>query len=150
MKITSVGQTGGYRYGNGAVYVGAWNSTGRRHGYGHLLLSDGTRYDGFFHDGLFHGFGMLTFSDGAKYEGEFLDGWFHGYGIFWRSDGMKHEGQFSGGKIWGLGMTTFNDGSNGFPRYEGFFQDCKLLKKVSCVEVVQKAQKVAFMARNHD
>jgi hypothetical protein len=78
---------------------------------------------------------------------------------------MKHEGQFSGGKIWGLGkkysryifylfiylgMTTFNDGSNGFPRYEGFFQDCKLLKKVSCVEVVQKAQKVAFMARNHD
>lgn len=47
-------------------------------------------------------------------------------------------------------MTTFNDGSNGFPRYEGFFQDCKLLKKVSCVEVVQKAQKVAFMARNHD
>jgi hypothetical protein len=64
--LASVGQTGGYRYGNGAVYVGAWNSTGRRHGYGHLLLPDGTRYDGFFHDGLFHGFGMLTFSDGAK------------------------------------------------------------------------------------
>lgn len=61
---------------------------------------------------------------------------------------MKYEGQFQAGKMWGLGLLTFNDGSNGFPRYEGFFQDCKLLKKTECPEIVQKAQKIAFMARN--
>lgn len=46
------------------------------------------------------------------------------------------------------GLMTFNDGSHGFPRCEGFFQDCKLVKKQSCGDVIQKAQKIAFMARN--
>ncbi|XP_044262495.1 MORN repeat-containing protein 4 homolog [Tribolium madens] len=147
--MEGVAKIGGFRYENGAVYVGSWNKDGRRHGYGHLKFRNGNRYDGFFEDGLFHGLGMLTFSDGAKYEGEFTDGWFHGYGIFWRADGMRHEGQFCGGKMWGLGLTTFKDGSNGFPRYEGFFQDCKILKTIKCPEAVQKAQKIAFMARNY-
>ncbi|RZC32140.1 MORN repeat-containing protein 4, partial [Asbolus verrucosus] len=148
LVLGNVAEYGGHRYENGTVYVGSWNTAGHRQGRGHLLLAEGTRYDGFFEDGLFQGLGVLTFSDGAKYEGEFFDGWYHGHGIFWRADGMRHEGQFRGGKIWGLGLTTFNDGSNGFPRYEGFFQDCRLIKKTDCSEVVQKAQKVAFMARN--
>ncbi|XP_074028892.1 MORN repeat-containing protein retinophilin [Leptinotarsa decemlineata] len=138
---------GGYRYENGSVYVGTWNTEGKRHGEGHLLFSDGVRYDGLFENGLFHGRGILTFPDGAKYEGEFFRGWFHGYGVFWRADGTRHEGEFRGGKIWGLGLTTFSDETHGFPRNEGYFQDCQLKTLVKCPEVIQKAQRFAFIIR---
>ncbi|XP_018331950.1 MORN repeat-containing protein 4 homolog isoform X2 [Agrilus planipennis] len=131
IESNRVAKYGGHRYGRGTVYVGAWNTKGKRQEEGHLELADGTRYGGYFDDGLFNGMGVLSFPDGSKYEGEFLEGWFHGSGIFWRSDGL----------------VTFNDGTNGFPRNEGFFQDCKLVKKRRCPEAVQKAQKIAFMAR---
>lgn len=83
----------------------------------------------------------------CRYEGEFMQGWFHGMGQFIRSDGMKFEGEFRGGRIWGLGLATFSDLTNGFPRNEGFFQDCKLIRKKNCPDIVQRAQKVALMAR---
>lgn len=89
----------------------------------------------------------MNFLKKNRYEGEFMQGWFHGHGVFWRSDGMKYEGEFRGGRIWGLGLVTFNDGSNGFPRNEGFFQDCRLVRRKRCPEIVQRAQKVALMAR---
>lgn len=76
-----------------------------------------------------------------------MQGWFHGSGIFLRSDGMRFEGEFRGGRIWGLGLVTFNDLTNGFPRNEGFFQDCKLIRKKNCPDIVQRAQKIALMAR---
>lgn len=76
-----------------------------------------------------------------------MQGWFHGHGIFWRADGMKYEGEFRGGRIWGLGLITFSDHTHGFPRNEGFFQDCRLVRKKRCPDVVQRAQKVALMAR---
>ncbi|KAL1497163.1 hypothetical protein ABEB36_008168 [Hypothenemus hampei] len=139
---------GGHRYENNAIYVGSWNHESKRHGEGHLLFPNGIRYDGMFENDVFHGLGILTFPDGARYEGEFFQGWFHGYGIFWRADGMRHEGEFRGGKIYGLGLTTFGDGTHGFPRNEGFFQDCQLKKRGSCPHAIQKAQKVAFIARN--
>lgn len=82
-----------------------------------------------------------------RYEGEFMKGWFHGHGIFWRTDGMKFEGEFRGGRIWGLGLITFSDRTHGFPRNEGFFQDCRLIRKRLCPETVQRAQKIALMAR---
>ncbi|CAH2009464.1 unnamed protein product [Acanthoscelides obtectus] len=147
-KSLPVVAKGGKRYTDGTSYVGDWDSEGRRQGEGHISFPDGIRYDGSFEQGLFSGFGVLTFPDGAKYEGEFFQGWFHGYGIFWRADGTRHEGEFRGGKIWGLGLTTFGDNTNGFPRNEGFFQDCQLKKLMKCPEVIQKAQKIAFMARN--
>lgn len=84
----------------------------------------------------------------SRYEGEFHQGWFHGNGIFWRSDGMKYEGEFRGGKIWGLGLLTFQDFTHGFPRNEGFFQDCRFMRKRRCPDIVQRAQKCALMARS--
>lgn len=138
---------GGFRYDDGTRYVGDWSARGQKHGMGHLLLPDGTRYDGAFSNGMCSGLGVMCFPDGSKYEGEFMQGWFHGHGIFWRSDGMRYEGEFRGGRIWGLGLVTFSDGSHGFPRNEGFFQDCRLIRKKRCPEVVQKAQKIALMAR---
>lgn len=47
-----------------------------------------------------------------------------------------------------LGLTTFNDGTNGFPKNEGFHKNCTLVKKQKCPGVVKKAQNIAFLARN--
>jgi len=47
--------------------VGFWNDERKKHGEGHLLLSDGTRYDGNFENDLFDGLGVLSFADGARY-----------------------------------------------------------------------------------
>lgn len=44
---TGVVKCGGYRYDDGTRYIGDWNSKGQKHGMGHLLLPDGTRYGGF-------------------------------------------------------------------------------------------------------
>lgn len=46
-----------------------------------------------------------------------------------------------------LGLITYADGSHGFPRNEGFFQDCKLVRRRHCPDIVQKAQKISMMAR---
>lgn len=194
----AVAKTGGFRYADGTRYIGDWNQKGQKHGMGHLLLPDGTRYgkfvfvifhhrswcaikgclwlfifslpclfqDGSFVNGVCSGLGIMNFPDGSKYdekcsffiilkcfsfsrrfEGEHMQGWFHGNGIFYRSDGMKYEGEFRGGRIWGLGLVTFTDLTNGFPRNEGFFQDCKLIRKKNCPDIVQRAQKIALMAR---
>ncbi|XP_014271800.1 MORN repeat-containing protein 4 homolog isoform X2 [Halyomorpha halys] len=138
---------GGYRYEEGSRYWGEWNSKGQRHGTGALRLPDKSLLQSAFCEDLATGHGVLTFPDGAKYEGEILNGWFHGHGVFWRADGMKYEGEFKGGRVWGLGLVTFPDGNHGFPRHEGYFQDCKLMRGQRCPEVVQRAQKAAFMAR---
>ena len=47
-------------------------------------------------------------------------------------------------------MVTFADGTHGFPKNEGYFQDCKLMRKKPCQDVVQRAQKVALMARTQE
>lgn len=166
LKCHGIVKNGGFRYEDGTKYIGDWNHKGQKHGMGHLALDDGTRYDGAFSNGLCSGLGVMRFPDGAKlvlryvnilqrgisklffrYEGEFVQGWFHGHGVFSRSDGMKFEGEFRGDRIWGLGLITYKDHTNGFPRNEGFFQDCRMLRKKRCPEVVQRAVKVALLAR---
>ncbi|KOB65137.1 MORN repeat-containing protein 4, partial [Operophtera brumata] len=63
-------------------------------------------------------------------------------------DGTRYDGAMIGGLCSGLGVMAFADGANnGFPRNEGFFQDCRLVRRKRCPEVVQRAQKVAYMAR---
>lgn len=77
---------GGYRYEDGTRYIGDWNQKGQKHGLGHLLLPDGTRYgkeknvyiakrkkklknlhtDGSFNNGLCSGLGIMNFADGSK------------------------------------------------------------------------------------
>lgn len=41
---TGVVKTGGFRYDDGTRYIGDWNQKGQKHGMGHILLPDGTRY----------------------------------------------------------------------------------------------------------
>lgn len=63
---SGVVKCGGYRYEDGTRFIGDWNKKGQKHGLGHYLLSDGTRYDGSFSNGLCSGLGVLKFADGAK------------------------------------------------------------------------------------
>lgn len=63
---SGVVKCGGYRYEDGTRFIGDWNKKGQKHGLGHYLLPDGTRYDGAFTNGLCSGLGVLRFADGAK------------------------------------------------------------------------------------
>lgn len=67
LTVPGVVKCGGHRYEDGTRYIGDWNHKGQKHGLGHLLLADGTRYDGSFNNGLCSGLGVMQFSDGAKY-----------------------------------------------------------------------------------
>lgn len=44
VQTTGVVKTGGYRYEDSTRYIGDWNQKGQKHGMGHLLIPDGTRY----------------------------------------------------------------------------------------------------------
>ena len=41
---------------------------------------------------------------------------------------------------------TYVDGTHGKPRNEGFFQDCRFVRKEKCPHAYQRAQKVAYIA----
>jgi len=45
------------------------------------------------------------------------------------------------------GLVTFNDETNGFPKHEGHFQDCRFMRRFNCGDAIQRAQKVALLAR---
>ncbi len=49
-----------YKYSDGSEYNGQWNGEGQRHGFGILLLNDGTKYIGEFESGLCHGLGVMV------------------------------------------------------------------------------------------
>lgn len=64
--IIAITKNGAYKYEDGSRYVGDWNGKGLRHGQGSLLFPDGSRYDGWFQNGLFSKLGVFIFPDGAK------------------------------------------------------------------------------------
>jgi hypothetical protein len=45
------------------------------------------------------------------------------------------------------GLITYSDGSHGFPRNEGFFQDCKLTRRRPCPDIIHKSQKISMISR---
>lgn len=57
---------GKYRYPDESVYMGHWDAEGRRHGYGMLTLSDGSKFIGNFHHGMYNELGVIEFSDGTR------------------------------------------------------------------------------------
>ena len=54
---------------------------------------------------------------------------------------ILHRSPFSG-------LVTYGDGTNGFPRHEGFFQDCRFIRKYPCGHVIERARKSALLARS--
>ncbi|MBQ9922545.1 MAG: PrsW family intramembrane metalloprotease [Clostridia bacterium] len=90
-----------YAMPNGDVFVGNLDESSRPQGYGIYILSNGSKYEGFFQNGLFHGKGTLTKPDGSFYRGEWQDCKMHGSGIMTTSDGKVYSGTWNMGTFVG-------------------------------------------------
>lgn len=76
------------------------------------------RYEGEWSKGKKHGFGKLVMGDGSFYEGEFKFGEIEGKGRrIWKNNGNSYSGEFSRGEMHGEGEMTYKDGS----KYTGTF-----------------------------
>lgn len=124
------------------AYKGKWNIQLKPQGFGHLIKTDGSRYEGFFMDGKLHGYGRYFTPKGEFFQGEFIHGVASGRGIFvhpdanvyigeWHNDktdgdgteyfqdGSIFVGKFKNGKKNGKGLYSWVDGS----KYDGYFKD---------------------------
>jgi hypothetical protein len=89
------------------VYQGAFDSLMRKTGFGAQVLSD-EKYTGNFIKNLRSGFGRLVKSDGSLYEGDFVKGRPEGEGIC-LENGLKYRGMFKAGLKWGKGQEDWPD-----------------------------------------
>ncbi|XP_052061456.1 MORN repeat-containing protein 1-like isoform X2 [Mytilus californianus] len=85
-------------------YEGEWVK-GKKHGFGKLLLKDGTYYEGQFNQGEITGTGFKFFSETkCKYKGQFVKGEMHGRGIMEFPDSSEYEGNFVHNRKNGYGI----------------------------------------------
>jgi hypothetical protein len=99
------------------IYEGFWNLKGKYEGYGILVKADGSKYEGFWKDGLLEGIGRFFSNDGNYYEGNFLKGVTTGFGIYIHSDRTRYQGEWLNDQPHGKGKEFFPDGSV----FEGIF-----------------------------
>ncbi|XP_071176773.1 MORN repeat-containing protein 1-like isoform X24 [Mytilus edulis] len=103
-------------------YEGEWVK-GKKHGFGKLLLKDGTYYEGQFNQGEITGTGFKFFSETkCKYKGQFLKGEMHGRGIMEFPDSSEYEGNFVHNRKNGYGvmrtpLTQYDGGYQGNMRH---------------------------------
>jgi hypothetical protein len=102
---------------NNDIYEGGWNIRGKFQGYGVLIKSDGSKYEGFWLNGVLHGIGRYISKEANFYEGSFKNGVTTGYGLFIHNDGTRYEGSWFRDQPHGLGKEYFLDGSY----FEGTF-----------------------------
>jgi len=107
-------------YGKDNSYEGEFNMW-QFNGYG-ILLSEGTRYQGHFHDGLPSGAMKVDYPDGTRYEGG-MEGWdYQGEGAFTTVAGVVYSGRFEHGVSVGI-MDVVNKKRE--ERYRGPLKDWK-------------------------
>ena len=63
-------------------YTGARDLHGRRAGWGVQFFSDGSKYEGEWHDDMAHGKGKTTDAEGGVVEGSFVENKPHGRGTY--------------------------------------------------------------------
>lgn len=89
-------------YEDDSRYVGNIED-GKRHGFGHLVLPDGSRLEGDWKNDVLEGEGRLFYSSGKlAYEGSFKEGQFHGHGVMYSEQFDQRQGNaksFSGDRI---------------------------------------------------
>ena len=103
-----------------SFYTGSVNLNNDKHGYGILLMSDGSKYEGYFRKGVFSGWGRLIDSDGTLYEGNFLNNKVNGKGIKKNLNGNLYIGDFTDSLRDGKGREETNEHI-----YEGEFSNDK-------------------------
>eukprot|EP00340_Litonotus_pictus_P004350 CAMPEP_0170518464 /NCGR_PEP_ID=MMETSP0209-20121228/4145_1 /TAXON_ID=665100 ORGANISM="Litonotus pictus, Strain P1" /NCGR_SAMPLE_ID=MMETSP0209 /ASSEMBLY_ACC=CAM_ASM_000301 /LENGTH=355 /DNA_ID=CAMNT_0010804033 /DNA_START=168 /DNA_END=1235 /DNA_ORIENTATION=+ len=104
------------------VYKGHWSLDRKKNGYGILVNSDGSKYEGLFRNEKLDGKGRYITIKGDFFEGFFSNGCACGYGVFVHSDGSIYKGNWMNDLPWGEGEEWSNEGSY----YKGdFFQGKK-------------------------
>ena len=86
-----------------AVYSGAYNQFGERHGAGIMTWNNGDVYEGSFAHGMRHGFGTLHFHDQSEYVGEWYRDSMHGSATRRFINGDVYVGHYADGKRAGHG-----------------------------------------------
>ncbi|KAJ3681044.1 hypothetical protein LUZ60_015533 [Juncus effusus] len=94
---------------NGDFYTGDWLS-GRPHGIGKYLWTDGCMYEGEWRFGRAYGRGKFSWPSGATYEGEFHKGFMDGFGTYTSSSGDTYWGGWSMDLKHGHGKKLFPNG----------------------------------------
>jgi hypothetical protein len=59
-------------FDEGSIYKGEWNIQGKKHGYGILVMKDGSKYEGFWKNDQLDGVGRFIEKRGNYYDGNFL------------------------------------------------------------------------------
>ena len=78
---------------NGAMYEGEWHpEKNERDGRGIQIWPDGSRYDGFWKDGVACGYGRLVHAEGDVYEGTWKEDKANGFGYYSHYNGSRYEG----------------------------------------------------------
>ena len=112
-------KNGVYKYKNGDVYTGAYNSTGLMTGEGKYQYVNGDIYEGWYENGVFEGFGRFIYSNGNQYVEYFTHGLFSGSGMYKEDKKFLYEGEFLEGDFNGKGDIEWRDGD----RYVGDFKN---------------------------
>jgi len=104
------------------VYKGFWSIDRKKNGYGILVNSDGSKYEGLFRNGKLEGKGRYITVKGDFFNGNFKNGAANGLGTFIHFDGSIYNGQWMNDLPWGEGSEWSNEGAI----YKGdFFQGKK-------------------------
>lgn len=111
---------------SGEIYEGGWmrssNGSGRRHGRGICLFTDGTIYEGLWSNGKCQGRGQLmTGTRQIIYTGEWVDGFMQGQGTYNFENGDKYVGDWKEGNRHGKGEYIMKNGCT----YNGEWKDNK-------------------------
>lgn len=105
-----------------SVYKGHWSLDKKKYGYGILINSEGSKYEGLFRNGKLDGRGRYITIKGDFFDGNFSNGSTNGFGIFIHPDGSIYKGNWMNDLPWGEGEEWSSDGSY----YKGdFFQGKK-------------------------
>ena len=91
------------------TYVGAYDTSGKKTGFGTWTMGNGNVYTGHFESGLFHGKGRIQGASGNYYEGDFVQDVKHGVGKYVLAAGEVYEGNYENNERSGHGVLTLPD-----------------------------------------
>jgi hypothetical protein len=94
----------------GIFYKGEWNTNLKRNGYGVLIHTDGSRFEGFWENDNIHGFGRYIYVNGDIYEGYWAKSKAEGKGTLLKLNGTNYNGDWKEDFQDGFGEEIFEGG----------------------------------------
>lgn len=96
---------------NPPVFKGYWSIHKMINGFGVLVNSEGSKYEGNFRNDKLDGYGRYITKNGDYFEGNFERGIATGYGVFIHADGNIYKGNWINDLPWGQGEEWGANGS---------------------------------------